>query len=356
MPRQPRLDAPGLLQHVMARGIERREIFKDDKDRTFFLERLGTILEEAQTQCYAWALIPNHFHLLLRTGSTPLSKVMGRLMTGYAVTFNKRHRRSGHLFQNRYKSVVCEEDPYLLELIRYIHLNPLRAGLLKDLTGLDRYPWSGHAAILGRRKNPLIPEEASGRDKPSKLKEHKLSLAEKTIEDFLLYFGDTKKAARRRYHEFVRKGIGEGTRRDLQGGGLIRSAGGDKKYLLGRKVEEREEGDERILGSGDFVNEALRRAGDDREKRQGIKISLSKLIEKVASRLDLKVGAIISSSRRRKISDARAIISRLAVADMGYSASEVGRSLGLSRVNVGRCADRGKEVLGNYLDLKDIAK
>ena len=157
MPRQTRLDAPGQLQHVMARGIERRKIFLNDKDRESFLERLANILEETQTQCYAWALIPNHFHLLLRTGPTPLSKVMRRLMTGYAVTFNKRHKRAGHLFQNRYKSVVCEEDAYLLELIRYIHLNPLRAGLVKDLKELDKYPWTGHSAILGRRKNPLLP-------------------------------------------------------------------------------------------------------------------------------------------------------------------------------------------------------
>jgi len=113
MPRQARLDAPGLLQHVMARGIERREIFKDDKDRESFLDRLATILEETQAQCYAWALIPNHFHLLLRTSLTPLSKVMRRLMTGYAVTFNKRHKRSGHLFQNRYKSIVTVHSPPL---------------------------------------------------------------------------------------------------------------------------------------------------------------------------------------------------------------------------------------------------
>ena len=158
MPRQARLDAPGVLQHVMALGIERRKIFWDDKDRASFLERFAVILEEAQTQCYAWALIPNHFHLLLRTGPTPLSTVMRRLMTGYAVTFNIRHRRSGHLFQNRYKSVVCEEDPYLLELMRYIHLNPLRANLVKDLKELDKYLWTGHSAILGRRKNPLIPK------------------------------------------------------------------------------------------------------------------------------------------------------------------------------------------------------
>lgn len=118
MPRQPRFDAPGLLQHVMAWGIERRKLFRDDKDRKSFLERFANILEETQTQCYAWALIPNHFHLLIRTGATPLSKVIRRLMTGYAVIFNKRHKRSGHLFQNRYKSVMCEEDSYLLELSR----------------------------------------------------------------------------------------------------------------------------------------------------------------------------------------------------------------------------------------------
>ena len=197
MPRQPRLDAPGLLQHVMARGIERKEIFKDDQDRQSFLERLAVILEETQTQCYAWALIPNHFHLLLRTSLTPLSKVMRRLMTGYAVTFNKRHKRSGHLFQNRYKSIVCEEDPYLLELIRYIHLYPLRTGLIKDLKELDKYPWTGHSAILGKRKNPLVPcpSPKNKKEKPEKY------LAEKTIEDVLLQFGDKLREARRKYRQ-----------------------------------------------------------------------------------------------------------------------------------------------------------
>ena len=102
MPRLARLDAIGVLQHVIARGIERREIFTDDKDRQSFLDRLGDILGETKTECFAWALIPNHFHLLVRTGLAPLSQVMRRLLTGHAVVFNRRHRRSGHLFQNRY--------------------------------------------------------------------------------------------------------------------------------------------------------------------------------------------------------------------------------------------------------------
>jgi REP element-mobilizing transposase RayT len=216
----------------MARGIEGREMFKDDKDRKSFIDRLANILDETQTECYAWAFLPNHLHLLLRTGPTPLSKVMRRLMTGYAVTFNKRHKRIGHLFQNRYKSIVCEEDAYLLELIRYIHLNPLRVGLVKNLRELDRYRWCGHSAILGNRKNPLAPEPSRVSSISYRLSamsssgEKQKPLAEVTIEDVLLHFGDTRKLARRRYRQFVKQGVDQGTRPELQGGGLVRSAGG----------------------------------------------------------------------------------------------------------------------------------
>ena len=351
MPRQARLDAPGLLQHVMARGIERRKLFRDDKDCNSFLERLAIILEETQTQCYAWALIPNHFHLLLRTGPTPLSKVMRRLMTGYAVTFNKRHRRSGYLFQNRYKSVICEEDPYLLELIRYIHLNPLRAKLVQDLKELDKYPWAGHSAILDRRKNPLIPDQA----KSSSAKKQK-SLSEKTIEDLLLHFGETKRIARRRYRQFVKNGIEQGRRPEFQGGGLVRSSGGTKLGLLGRKKEEREKGDARILGSGNFVTEALACAGEEWEDRRDKEIPVSELIEKVACRLNMRPEVIWSSSRKKQITEARALVCHFAINNLTYSASEVARFLSISRVNAGRCAERGKKVLDNYEDLKDIVQ
>jgi REP element-mobilizing transposase RayT len=101
MPKKARIDAPGALHHVITRGIEKRDIFKDDDDRNNFLERLETIVDESCTLCYAWALLPNHSHLLFKTGLIPIATVMRRLLTGYAVTFNRRH---GHLFQNRYKS------------------------------------------------------------------------------------------------------------------------------------------------------------------------------------------------------------------------------------------------------------
>ena len=110
MPRQARIDAPGALHHVIVRGIERRKIFKDNIDRRDFLTRLGKVLSETNTRCFAWALVPNHFHLLLRSGNRSLATVMRRLLTGYAMGFNRRHRRSGQLFQNRYKSILCQED------------------------------------------------------------------------------------------------------------------------------------------------------------------------------------------------------------------------------------------------------
>ncbi|MEA1991952.1 MAG: transposase [Thermodesulfobacteriota bacterium] len=377
MPRQARLDAPGLLQHVMARGIERRKIFWDDKDRSSFLERLAVILEKTQTQCYAWALIPNHFHLLLRTGQTPLSKVMRRLMTGYAVTFNKRHKRSGHLFQNRYKSIVCEEDQYLLELIRYIHLNPLRAGLVKDLKELDKYPWTGHSAIMGKRKNSLVPclspknrftplnfypvkspnhftggsEGASkgiqlGPEEPEKY------LAEKTIEDVLLQFGDKLREARRRYRQFVKEGIAQGTRPELQGGGLVRSAGGNKKALLRRKKEEWELSDERILGSGNFVTEILEKSNELQENRP--RIPLEQLANRVIAYFGIKIEDILGKSQKSRISTARSVICYFAIKKMGYSGISVGKFLKIKRYSALRCAERGKRVFDTDKKLWDI--
>ena len=111
MPRQPRLDTPGALHHVMARGIERKRIFKNRFDKEDFLKRLAELCDAESLAVYAWVLIPNHFHLLVRTGSRPLASSMRKLLTGYVVNFNRRHKRYGHLFQNRYKSIICEDDP-----------------------------------------------------------------------------------------------------------------------------------------------------------------------------------------------------------------------------------------------------
>ena len=302
---------------------------------------------------------------------------MRRLMTGYAVTFNKRHKRRGHLFQNRYKSIICEEDPYLLELIRYIHLNPLRAGIVNNLNELDKYPWTGHSVILGKRKNPLIPEAPAGKSfsaarriafsqfRPGIEKEQtnhenpvnhvkdSKFLAEATIEDVLLHFGATIKVARRRYRQFVKNGIDQGTRPEFQGGGLVRSAGGDKTGLLGRKKEERERGDDRILGSGDFVMQALDRADERFERGFNTPISIDELIKRVRKERKVDFKDLVSSKRTQPISNARAIISYLAVIELKNSGKEVASHLKLSEKSVSRCIERGKKIVENDEKLLD---
>ena len=301
--------------------------------------------------------------ILLRTGTTPLSTVMRRLMTGYAVTFNIRHRRSGHLFQNRYKSVICEEDPYLLELIRYIHLNPLRAKLVEDLKALNKYPWTGHSVLLGKRKNPLIskieketkinPEISVNSACPVTSEDHltgvkkEKSLAEVTIEDVLRHFGETFKIARRRYYQFVEKGIKHGRREDLQGSGLIRSSGGYKAALSGQRKEEREKGDARILGSGDFVLQALKRANELHERSTKSRISLNELIKRVSKDRNIDLKALISSKRKKDISNTRAIISYLAAIELRHSGAKIASELRLSEKSVSRCIERGKKLVDN---------
>jgi REP element-mobilizing transposase RayT len=117
-----------------------------------FIDRLSDLLPATQTTCYAWAFIPNHAHFLFRS-SGETSTLMRRLLTGYAIYFNRRHRRHGQLFQNRYKSIICQEDMYFRELIRYIHLNPLRTKIVSDIKELNKYPYSGHSVLMGRKKH-----------------------------------------------------------------------------------------------------------------------------------------------------------------------------------------------------------
>lgn len=151
MPRGPRIDGTGAAQHVIVRGIERRRIFRDDSDREDFVERLDRLVRELGFRCYAWAFLPNHAHLVLQTGPVPLSRLMARLLTGYARRFNERHERNGHLFQNRFRSRVLEGDSDLLGVVLYVHRNPLEAGLVPNADALEQFPWCGHGGVTGAR-------------------------------------------------------------------------------------------------------------------------------------------------------------------------------------------------------------
>ncbi|OGP56952.1 MAG: hypothetical protein A2V65_10420 [Deltaproteobacteria bacterium RBG_13_49_15] len=323
MPRQARIDAPGALHHIITRGIESKIIFNDSLDHNVFLDRLKKILEETETPCFAWALMPNHVHLLLRTGIVPISTVMRRLLTGYAQYFNRRHERSGHLFQNRYKSILCEENAYLLELVRYIHLNPLRAAVVDSMSGLNIYPYCGHSVIMRNIRRNWQDSN------------YVLSL-----------FGEKEEIARKSYCRFISKGVSQGRRPELVGGGMIRSAGGWHSVTELRNNRIRINSDERILGSSDFVKSVLGKADERYEKKTeaaSMGITLERLIRSVSKQADIEEKLIVSSSRRRAVASARSIICSLALDRLGEKGVNVARRLNISESSVSKLANKGRK-------------
>jgi REP element-mobilizing transposase RayT len=324
MPRRARLDTPGALQHIIVRGIERQRIFRDDADRSAFLTRFGRVLTESSTPCYAWALLPNHAHFLLQTGRVPISTVMRRLLTGYAVTFNRRHRRHGPLFQNRYKSILCEHEPYLLELVRYIHLNPLRANQVDDLDALDRYPYAGHGALMGKRLNEW-----------------------QAVDAVLGHFAEREGEARRAYQAFVADGVALGRRPELVGGGLIRSLGGwtAAKSLRGGSL--RVKGDERILGESAFVLRTLASAEEelariDRLTQRGV--DLDAVARQAADAFGLKPETIFGKERLRTVVAARSLLCYWVVRELGHTTAALARRLSLTQPAVSIAVRRGERI------------
>jgi REP-associated tyrosine transposase len=324
MPRKARIDAGGALHHIIVRGIERRKIFYDDGDRDNLLQRLGAVLSETGTPCFAWALIPNHAHLLLRTGQTPIATVMRRLLTGYAVSFNRRHRRHGQLFQNRYQSILCQEDLYLLELVRYIHLNPLRAGLVAELKDLDKYCYGGHSVLMGNAKQ-----------------------AWQDTDYILRFYGKKASTSRKRYRQFVEKGIASGRRPELVGGGLIRSAGGWSAVKALRGNAARIKGDERILGGGDFVETVLKAAKEKIERGYELKAKgygFDWLVSRVSADLQIEPKDILAAGKYAKSVEARSLLCFWGVRELGMTTVELAQKIKLAQPTVSQAVAKGQKI------------
>ncbi len=151
MARSKRIDAIGVIHHVTARGVERRTIFEDVVDLRAFVARLLRLLSELGFTCLAWALIPNHFHLLVRRNKAPLSQLMARLNGPFAQRFNRRHVRVGHLFQDRFVSRPILDDADLIGVMRYVLFNPVRHRVV-SARELERYPWCAYGALVGSRR------------------------------------------------------------------------------------------------------------------------------------------------------------------------------------------------------------
>ena len=307
----------------MIRGIDRTNIFRDTEDKARFLERLGQTVQESQCVIYAWVLMDNHVHLLFRSGQVGISAVMRKLLTWYAQYFNRKHLRKGHLFENRYKSILCDEDNYLLALVRYIHLNPIRAKIIRTIAELDTYPWSGHRAIIEKEKIPWMD-----------------------IAMVLTQFGDTKIKAVEGYRQFILEGRDQGHDPQFTGGGLVRSLGGWSNVLSMRRKDQQEKADERILGSGDFVHQVIEEA--EKKSLRQIKfnqsgLTLTKIIEQECNKGNVGWKELESGSRRTMVSRTRAEIARRGMEELGLSAAEIARHLGVATSSITRAVAKTRK-------------
>ncbi len=325
MPRIARLDTPGLLHHIMIRGIERRRIFNDDKDRENFIERLSILLPETQSQCYAWAFMSNHAHFLIRSGPSGISNLMRRLLTGYVVSYNRRHKRHGQLFQNRYKSIICQEDAYLLELVRYIHLNPLRAKIVDDLAALENYPFSGHSALMGNTKREW-----------------------QDVEYVLGFFGKSLGWARKKYRLSVEQGVAMGRRPELVGGGLIRSLGGwDEIKKMRLTGQDRIKSDQRILGDSDFVLNVLAESEEKFSRKYRLKIQgydFEKVVERVSLLFQVDKDYIIGKGRQKDRVRARDLVCYWAARDLGIPMVDLAKKLDMTLAAISVAVKRGEAI------------
>jgi REP element-mobilizing transposase RayT len=316
----------------MARGIERRKIFLGEEDYEDFLRRLEKTVSAGGAQVLAWSALPNHFHVLLRSGAIGLPTLMRRLMTGYVVAFNLRHRRHGHLFQNRYKSVVCEESLYAQELTRYIHLNPLRARIVKTMEELSGYPYAGHSAVLGKVGRPW-----------------------QAVDEVLAWFGGERGQARQRYEAFVAAGASQGRRPDLVGGGLRRSTGAGLEAPRRRRQGEGEEEsayDARVLGGSEFVRAVLREAEWERRdvlRRASQGTGLGELGEAVAQLAGITVEELCSGARRPSVVAARRALAQVAIGELGRSGAAVARYLGVATSTANRAVGGALDPLAQRL-------
>lgn len=320
MPRQPRLDVPGALHHIMVRGINKSKIFDDEQDKTRFLERLGQSVADGEASVYAWVLMDNHVHILFKSGRDGISSVMRRLLTWYAQYFNRRHGRSGHLFENRYKSILCDEERYLLALVQYIHLNPIRAKIVGTIEQLDRYPWTGHRAIIGKTSCDWMDTNA-----------------------VLAQFGARKKKAISEYRRFVREEIGKGKNSALTGGGLIRSQGGWSQVLSMRGKGRKEESDERILGDGSFVHGILKEA-EEKQLRQ-IKLrrkgrTITDILREECGKIGVGEEELRQGNRRPRVCEVRLAIARRSREELGLTGAEIARHLGVNTSSINRALAR----------------
>ena len=289
MARRPRLFAPGVLYHVIVRGNQRQKTFTAESDYQAYIERLARYRKKYDYVLHAYCLMPNHVHLLVESSAQPLAKFMQGLQQSYSQYFNLRHRKTGHVFEGRYKAILCQKDQYLLQLIRYIHLNPVRAGMVRSP---KRYRYSGdHVYLQGKATETIDPA---------------------TVLSML--------GGKQAYRRFVQDGLREGHK---------------EEYYA---VE-----DQRFLGAEGFGARLLKKEAGLSGKKL-TRRSIETVARELAKLLKVDVQALRSPDRGWAISKARTIAAYVLVRRLGYRLSDVaayfGRDMATLATLLARLSDR----------------
>lgn len=300
MARKPRLEFPGAFYHVVTRGNNRQSIFFSNKDRLELLDRIKDYIIEFKFNLYAYVFMMNHIHLLIETPLLALSKMMQRLLTSYTQYFNQKYKRVGHLFQGRYKAMLCDKDGYLLELVRYIHLNPVRAG---KVSKAEDYEWSSHCYYLGTSDVPWLSK----------------SLVLEVL------------GGRKAYREFIEEGLVQGGREDL--------------------CQLR---DGQILGDDEFVKKVQNEGGEIDQNHSLLEFPLEDLLNRVSHVFSVSASEIIGREQTHKISLARRAFVYFARCYCGYSSCTLGEFLRRDPSGIPHSVKQIKSQLHNSPKLRSL--
>ncbi len=297
MSRYPRLYAPGGYFHVVLRGVDQEDIFRDGADRAQFYFYLEEALERFDFRLNVFCLMTTHVHLVLRQGLETVGKVIHRLAFRYARRFNDRWGRRGHLFGDRFKGILVQEDNHLMELVRYVHLNPVRAGMVPRP---EAYPWSSYRHYMGLETLPWV-----------------------TSDPMLGYFGDGLGTARRRMHAFVLAGIGEEPAPELEKGCC-------EEYP--------------ILGDDAFVASAVAAAQVNSDEQRTF--SLQAVLDAVSTDYGVTLSELASRRRSKILNEARSVLAFMVHRQRKVSLGELGRTLNrhysTMSVTASRAAERAR--------------
>jgi REP element-mobilizing transposase RayT len=307
MARQPRIEVPGGLYHIISRGNNRQRIFRSHEDNLKFTSMIGQQKAKRPFYLYAYCLMPNHAHLLIERQDDKISRIMQGLLTGYSQYFNRKYKKIGHLFQARYKAILCQTDRYLGALVRYIHLNPVRAKMVRRA---EDYEYSGHRAYIGRDRSGLVDTEP-----------------------VLRHFGVTKARAVETYQRFVAAGVGEPSQAEY-----YRASEGQ------------------LLGSDEFLKEIKHRVGDHRAPPKTIeRTTIEDLLNAAARSSGLTLQELCGKSKNRRtvaVRDAVIVLGR----ERGISNRELAEALGVDPSSVTKRAGLARLRGMESVELKGVRK